>query len=94
MAHVLGYVGRINQRDKETIDESAYKGTDYIGKRGIEARYEDHLLGKVGVEQVESNAHGQRIRTLDRNPPISGDDIYLNIDASQHCCWRQLTSEQ
>jgi penicillin-binding protein 2 len=80
MAHVLGYVGRINQRDKDSIDAKAYKGTEYIGKRGIEAKYEDHLLGKVGVEQVETNAHGERIRTLDRKPQISGDDIYLNID--------------
>ncbi len=80
MAHVLGYVNRINQRDKESIDEKAYKGTDYIGKRGIEAKYEDHLLGQVGVEQVETNAHGERIRTVDRKPPVSGDDIYLNID--------------
>ncbi len=81
MAHVLGYVGRINQRDKESIDAKAYKGTDYIGKRGIEARYEDQLLGRVGVEQVETNAHGQRIRRLDKNEPVSGDNIYLNIDA-------------
>ncbi|MFT6100669.1 MAG: penicillin-binding protein 2 [Arenicella sp.] len=80
MAHVLGYVGRINQRDKDSIDAKAYKGTDYIGKRGIEAKYEDHLLGQVGFEQVETNAHGERIRTIDRNPPVSGDDIYLNID--------------
>ena len=80
LAHVLGYVGRINQRDLERIDKNAYKGTDYIGKLGIEAEYEDHLLGKVGVEQVETNAHGQRIRELDRNDPVSGDDIYLNID--------------
>jgi penicillin-binding protein 2 len=80
MAHVLGYVGRINQRDKASIDAKSYKGTDYIGKRGIEAKYEEHLLGQVGVEQIETNAHGERIRTLDRNPPVSGDDIYLNID--------------
>jgi len=94
MAHVLGYVGRINQRDKESIDAKAYKGTDYIGKRGIEARYEEHLLGKVGVEQVETNAHGQRIRTLDRNPPVSGDDIYLNIDARLQVKAREYLGDQ
>ncbi|MFT5571221.1 MAG: penicillin-binding protein 2 [Cryomorphaceae bacterium] len=81
LVHVLGYVGRINQRDLDRIDRKAYKGTEYIGKLGIEAKYEQHLLGKVGFEQVETNAHGQRVRTLDRNPPISGHDIYLNIDA-------------
>ncbi|RBP50921.1 penicillin-binding protein 2 [Arenicella xantha] len=81
LVHVIGYVGRINQRDAERIDERAYKGTDYIGKLGIEAQYEAQLLGEVGVEQVETNAHGQRIRTLDRTAPISGDNLYLNIDA-------------
>jgi len=90
MAHVLGYVGRINQRDKESIDLNAYKGTDYIGRRGIEAQYEDHLLGQVGVEQVEANAHGQVIRTLDRKPPVSGDDIYLTSNLKVVKCWRSL----
>lgn len=81
LVHVLGYVGRINQQDLERIDGKAYKGTEYIGKLGIEAKYEDHLLGKAGFEHVETNAHGRRVRVLDRNPPISGNDIYLNIDA-------------
>ena len=81
LVHVLGYVGRINQQELEKIDRKAYQGTEYIGKLGIEARYEDHLLGKVGFEQVETNAHGQTVRRLDRNSPVSGDDIYLNIDA-------------
>lgn len=81
LAHVLGYVARINQQDLDKIDKNAYKGTQYIGRLGIEAKYEDMLLGKVGFEQVETNAHGQRVRQLDMTPPVSGHDIYLNIDA-------------
>ena len=81
MVHVLGYVGRINQKELESIDRAAYKGTEYIGKLGIEAKYEDDLLGKVGFMQVETNAHGRIVRTLDRNAPVSGEDIHLNIDA-------------
>jgi penicillin-binding protein 2 len=81
MVHVLGYVGRINQKEAASIDRAAYKGTDYIGKLGVEAKYEHDLLGEVGFEQIETNAHGQRVRTLDRSPPVSGEDIYLNIDA-------------
>jgi len=81
LVHVLGYVGRINKRDLDKIDSKAYQGTEYIGKSGIEAKYEDHLLGKVGFEQVEKNAHGQFVRSLDRKPSVSGSDIYLNIDA-------------
>ena len=80
MVHVLGYVGRINQRETDRIDTAAYKGTQYIGKLGIEAKYEQELLGQVGFEQVETNAHGRRVRTLDRTDPVSGEDIYLNID--------------
>lgn len=81
LVHALGYVGRINQREAGTIDAAAYKGTEYIGKLGIEAMYEDVLLGEVGFEQIETNAHGQRVRTLNRKPPVSGEDIYLNLDA-------------
>ncbi len=81
LVHALGYVGRINQSELNSIDRAAYKGTEYIGKLGIEAKYEDVLLGKVGFEQVETNAHGQRVRTLSKNPPVSGEDIHLNIDA-------------
>lgn len=80
MVHVLGYVGRINQKELESIDRKAYQGTEYIGKLGIEAKYEDVLLGQVGFEQVETNAHGRIVDTLDRNPALSGQDIYLNID--------------
>jgi len=81
LVHVLGYVGRINQKDLERIDKKAYNGTKYIGKLGIEAQYEDILLGEVGYEQVETNAHGRVVRTLERENPTSGNDIYLNIDA-------------
>ena len=81
LVHVLGYVGRINKRDLDKIDSKAYQGTEYIGKSGIEAKYEDDLLGQVGFEQVEKNAHGQLVRSLDRKPSVSGSDIYLNIDA-------------
>jgi len=81
LVHVLGYVGRINQQESKEIDKAAYKGTDYIGKLGVEAKYETDLLGKVGFKQVETNAHGRVVRTLENNPPISGEDIHLNIDA-------------
>lgn len=81
LVHALGYVGRINRQEAESIDKAAYKGTEYIGKLGIEAKYESDLLGKVGFKQVETNAHGRTVRVLDRSPPVSGEDIHLNIDA-------------
>lgn len=82
--HVIGYVGRINDRDQKKINEAnekeLYASTDLIGKLGIEKHYEKLLLGKPGYESVEADAHGNIIRKLDKVDPIRGNDIYLSID--------------
>jgi len=79
--HFLGYVGRINEQEQGQIDKATYRGVDYIGKLGLEASYEKILLGQVGFEKVETNAHGRSLRTLDRIAPVAGKNLYLNIDA-------------
>jgi penicillin-binding protein 2 len=79
--HAVGYVGRISEDDLETIDKNAYRGTQFIGKLGVEQSYEDTLLGKVGFEKVETDAHGRAIRVLERIAPVAGKNLYLNIDA-------------
>lgn len=78
--HVLGYVGRISQRDIEQIDASNYSGTSHIGKNGVEKTYESALHGAVGVEQVEVNAAGRRVRTLAQTAPEPGVDVHLHLD--------------
>src|SRR6185295_12733905 len=54
-SHVIGYIGRINDRDVARIDDwnetANYKGSDYIGKVGVELAYERELHGITGVEQ-------------------------------------------
>lgn len=84
-SHVLGYIGRINTRDLKMLDTTGqldnYKGTDHIGKTGIEQEYEQILHGQTGYDRVETDAAGHGIRTLSRVPPISGQNIYLTIDA-------------
>jgi len=80
-AHALGYVGRINEAEAESIDKAAYRGTQHIGKLGIEQSYEDILLGKVGAEKIETNAHGRALRVLERIAPQAGHNLYLNLDA-------------
>ncbi|MDO4449982.1 MAG: penicillin-binding protein 2 [Moraxella sp.] len=84
-AHVIGYVGRINDKEFKKISEdeytkSLYAGTDLIGKIGIEAQYEEILLGKPGYQSVEANAHGDVLRRLDSKPPVAGNDLYLSLD--------------
>lgn len=81
MAHIIGYVGRINQEELKQIDDINYQGTNFIGKIGIEKYYENILHGKVGYEQVETNVSGKIIRTIFKQPPVSGKKIYLTIDS-------------
>ena len=79
-AHVLGYVGRISEAELQEIDGSAYAGTDYIGKTGVEKTYEDILHGRVGHQQVEINAPGRTLRVLEQTPPAPGQDLRLFLD--------------
>ncbi len=80
-AHVLGYVARINEQELKSIDASNYAATQYIGKVGVEKYYEDLLHGKVGYQQVETNARGRVLRVLERTPPVPGSDLYLSLDS-------------
>lgn len=80
MAHVIGYVGRINQEEWGKVERVNYSATNFIGKIGLEKFYEEILHGTVGYEQVEINASGRVVRTLSRTPPISGREIRLSID--------------
>lgn len=83
-AHLIGYVGRISDRDQEQLEkddvQGNYRGTDMIGKKGVEASYEYILHGKTGLEEVEISASGKPIRTLKRTDPIPGDNLRLSID--------------
>ena len=85
-SHVLGYIGRINQREKTAMedwdeeDQANYKGTDYIGKLGIEQSYEKTLHGLTGVEQMETSAGGRAVRRLASHPATPGNTVMLSLD--------------
>ena len=78
--HALGYVGRINTTELKKLNQSEYRGTDVIGKSGIEKFYETTLHGKPGIQQIEVNARGRVLRKLDTIPATPGEDIHLTID--------------
>lgn len=83
-SHVIGYIGRINQRDLERIEEAGqtanYRGSLHMGKAGLEQSYEHELHGTTGVEQVEVNAGGRAVRALSHTPARSGNDLELTLD--------------
>ncbi len=84
-SHLIGYIGRINETDVEQLEENDlaanYRGSDYIGKTGLEQSYEGELHGATGVEQVEVDSAGRAVRILSRKPPVSGNTLVLSIDA-------------
>lgn len=79
-AHVLGYVGRINQKELKDMDASNYLGSTHVGKSGIEKYYEKLLHGTVGSRRVEVNALGRTLRVLDSQQPKPGKNLYLSLD--------------
>lgn len=85
-SHVVGYIGRINQREKEMMadwpetEQANYRGTEYIGKLGTEQQYEQTLHGATGFERVETSAGGRAVRSLATSAATPGDTVVLSID--------------
>ena len=83
-SHAIGYIGRINQKEKERIEDSDdaanYRGTEYIGKLGVEQSYERELHGTTGVELMETSAGGRAVRKLHSQPATPGNSVMLSID--------------
>ena len=93
-SHAIGYIGRITKKDEEWIEEKEqspnYRGTEHIGKAGLEQFYELDLHGQTGFEEVEIDAGGRAIRRLKMSPPVSGNNLSLTLDAKlqQITDWR------
>ncbi|MFO1328775.1 MAG: penicillin-binding protein 2 [Rubrivivax sp.] len=85
-SHLLGYIGRINQAEKKAIedwsdeDQANYKGTEYIGKLGLEQAYESELHGATGFEEVETSAGGRAVRRLASHAATPGNTLVLSVD--------------
>ena len=83
-SHAIGYIGRINQREKERIEDSEdaanYRGTDYIGKLGVEQSFESTLHGQTGFERLETSAGGHAVRRLNSHPATPGNTVMLSLD--------------
>ncbi|MCA0176641.1 MAG: penicillin-binding protein 2 [Proteobacteria bacterium] len=99
-SHLIGYIGRINQAEKEAMadwpdeDQANYRGTDYIGKLGLEQRYERDLHGRTGFEHVETSAGGRAVRKLGSQPATPGNTLVLSIDIRLQALVEQLYGDR
>ena len=99
-AHLLGYIGRINQAEKKAMDDwseedvANYRGTEYIGKLGLEQAYERELHGQTGFEEMETSAGGRAVRRLRNRPPTPGNTLHLSIDIKLQALVERLFGER
>jgi penicillin-binding protein 2 len=99
-SHLLGYIGRINRAEKKAIEDwpeeqqANYKGTEYIGKLGLEQAYEAQLHGSTGFEEVETSAGGRAVRRLNSHPPTPGDKLVLSVDIRLQALVEQMFGER
>jgi len=99
-SHLLGYIGRINPAEKRLIDtwdderQANYKGTDVIGKLGLEQSYEEVLHGITGVEQIETSAGGKAVRRLASHPPTPGHQLWLAVDIRLQALVEEMFGER
>lgn len=99
-SHLLGYIGRVNPAEKAAMEDwdeaeqGNYKGTEYIGKLGLEQSYERQLHGTAGFEEVETSAGGHAVRRLDSHPPTPGDKLVLSVDIKLQALVEELFGER
>ena len=97
-SHLIGYIGRINEAEKDKIDDSDdeanYRGTQYIGKLGVEQSYEAELHGTTGFEEMETSAGGHPVRRLKSNPATPGNALVMSIDIRLQALVEELFGER
>jgi penicillin-binding protein 2 len=99
-SHLLGYIGRVNVAEKKAMedwdeaDQGNYKGTEYIGKLGLEQSYEKVLHGTAGFEEVETSAGGRAVRRLNSHPATPGDKLVLSVDIKLQALVEDLFGER
>ena len=99
-SHLIGYIGRINTAEKKAMEDWAdevyanYRGTDVIGKLGLEQRYEQQLHGTTGFEEVETSAGGRAVRRLKVHPATPGNTLVLSIDIKLQALVEQLFGDR
>ena len=80
IAHILGYVGTINQEEYQRLKSDGYGINDILGKNGIEYKEERYLRGIKGERKIEVDTKGKKTSEILRVPPVQGNNVVLTID--------------
>ncbi|MFC1613482.1 penicillin-binding protein 2 [Patescibacteria group bacterium] len=80
LSHILGYNGKISEKELSFYEDKKYFLDDYIGKTGVELSFEHFLRGVPGKSNVETNALGKKIRIIAHKDSVAGNGLVLSID--------------
>jgi len=81
LSHILGYTGKISDKDFDYFSEQGYLLVEHVGKTGLEKQYQNDLRGELGIQLVEVDSNNKTTRELDRKDPEVGNNLYLNLDS-------------
>ncbi|HEX9889503.1 MAG TPA: penicillin-binding protein 2 [Nitriliruptorales bacterium] len=79
-AHLVGYLGEINETELTEVEYAGYRPGDLIGWAGLERTYESDLNGQEGLRKLEVNAKGDVLRVFEERPPVRGNDLVTSLD--------------
>jgi penicillin-binding protein 2 len=80
MAHLIGYVGEVSEDMLNNPRFELYNSGDVVGQSGVEAEYNDMLMGKNGSRRVLVNSKGKEVGELNDTPAVPGGALQLTID--------------
>lgn len=97
-AHLLGYVGPVNEKEATRIDpktnESVYAKDDVIGRAGIEAALEDELRGQRGVRYYRVDSYEVDRGTVQEEAVVPGAKLELTVDLGLQRAMRDALVKQ
>ena len=79
-SHAVGHLGKVNPQERLLLSKEEYPNGSFIGKVGIEKRYESFLKGSIGSSVLEVDVYGNKVREISRTNPDRPSDLVLTLD--------------
>ena len=92
-SHILGYMGRINEKEYDELKTEDYLRGDSIGKTGLEASHERDLRGWYGNRKVEIDALGLIKQIISQEDRVDGSNLYLSVDKGLQAASERILRE-
>ena len=93
-SHIVGHLGEVTKEEVREYQNINYQLGAYIGKVGLEKKYESEMRGNTGFKTIEVDVFGKQVRELSRTPPNKPLDLLLSLNLDLQLLARQELSGQ